>query len=157
MNWLGPSSLAMLWFVVHISAMAYFTVPPSNPEPLGTATLPGPLPVSPPLIFNLTAAKIGSSESGKSLCWNMTCKQHASGRISRTINNPTHCGNVVSVLGLVLWQQEGLSSSHNYPKVLITGRFLWQLQSLKQQHQIWVCSHGAERRRHITAATWNVD
>lgn len=51
----------MLWPVVHISAepvcMAYFAVPPSNPVPMGTATPPGPLPISPPLSFNLTSAK----------------------------------------------------------------------------------------------------
>lgn len=56
----------MLWSVVHISAepvcMAYFTVPPSNPVPLGTATLPGPLPISPPLSSNLAAVKTASSE-----------------------------------------------------------------------------------------------
>lgn len=46
----------MLWPVVHISAepvcMAYFAVPRSNPVP------PGPLPISPPLSFNLTSAKM---------------------------------------------------------------------------------------------------
>lgn len=44
-------------FQLSLFCMAYFTVPPSNPVPLGTATLPGPLPISPPLSFNLTAAK----------------------------------------------------------------------------------------------------
>lgn len=62
----------MLWSVVHISAepvcMAYFTVPPSNPVPLGTATLPGPLPVSSPLSFNLAAAKTASSDLGMTAC-----------------------------------------------------------------------------------------
>lgn len=62
----------MLWRVVHISFepvyMAYFTVPPSNPVLLGTATLLGPLPISPPLIFNLTAVKTASTESGTAGC-----------------------------------------------------------------------------------------
>lgn len=62
----------MLWSAVHISAepvcMAYFTVPPSNPVPLGTATLPGPLPVSSPLSFNLAAAKTASSDLGMTAC-----------------------------------------------------------------------------------------
>lgn len=48
--------------------MAYFTVPPSNPVLLGAATSPGPLPISPPLGFNLAAVKTASTESGTADC-----------------------------------------------------------------------------------------
>lgn len=88
----------MLWSVVHISAepvcMAYFTVPPSNPVPLGTATLPGPLPISPPLSFNLAAAKTASSELGMAYCQKQPrlkcdhiCKKQTSGTNGNTEMN----------------------------------------------------------------------
>lgn len=68
-NVLGHPAPSMLWCVVHISFepvyMAYFTVPPSNPVLLGTATLLGPLPISPPLSFNLAAVKTANANWGR--------------------------------------------------------------------------------------------